>query len=265
MSLANSGIMYLMAKSILVANWKNHPSSIDEVRILLSQMAKKGVLYKKLSLFIAPPLPYFESVKTRAKTFSSLASQDIFVAPGASSYTSQVTPDILKSFGVKLSIIGHSERRALGESSVDVSKKVRAAISAGIIALVCVGESSRDKDGLYYETLRDQIKASLADLNDKKDVAKVMVAYEPVWAIGKGAEAIDPTDLSQSVIFIRKVLTDMFGRELAQKVSILYGGSVDASNAPTLVEKTGIKGFLVGRASLKAKDFRPIAEALIAK
>lgn len=254
-----------MAKSILVANWKNHPSSLEEAKSILVQLAKKSLLYKKLSLFIAPPLPYFESVRTRSKTFSGLAAQDIFVPQGSGSYTSQVTPDILKSLGVKLAIIGHSERRALGESSLDVSKKVRAAISAGITPLVCVGESSRDKDGLYYETLREQIKTSLQDLSDKKDISKVMIAYEPVWAIGKGAEAIDPADLSQSVIFIKKVLADIFGREFGDKVNILYGGSVDASNAPSLIEKTGIRGFLVGRASLKAKDFRPIAEALLGK
>jgi len=253
-----------MAKPILVANWKNHPNSLLEARSLLRQLSRDSRFYKKLSLFIAPPLPYFESVSQRIKNFANLASQDISSSVGGT-HTGSVTPDILKSFGVRLSIIGHSERRALGETNELVSEKVKIALRSGIVPLVCIGEVSRDQDGEHFEFLRGQLKLSLASLR-KADASKLVIVYEPVWAIGKHAtDAIEPKDLSQGVIFIRKVLTDMFGRKTAECIPILYGGSVEPADVSMLWHDTGVRGFLVGHASLDAKSFRVIAESLISK
>ncbi|MDO8589765.1 MAG: triose-phosphate isomerase family protein [bacterium] len=254
-----------MAKPILVANWKNHPGSLSEAGVLLKQLSGSARLYQKLSLFIAPPLPYLESVSLRTGNFAHLALQD-FPASSDGTHTGMVTPDILKSFGVKLAIIGHSERRALGETNDSVAQKVKAALRSGILSLVCVGELSRDQDGEHFEFLREQIKLSLAGLNRKTDISKLALAYEPVWAIGKRADdAITPADLSQSVIFIKKVLVDMFGRTIAERIPILYGGAVEPVDATALFGGTGIKGFLVGHASLNAKSFKTIAESLIRK
>lgn len=254
-----------MAKLILVANWKNHPNSLSEVKILLGQLSRDSKLYKKLSLFVAPPLPYFESVSLCIRNFANLASQDIS-SELSGTHTGNITPDILKSFGVRLSIIGHSERRALGETNELVTQKIKVALRSGIMPLVCVGEIVRDQDGEHFEFLRQEIKLSLAGLNRKADITKLAIAYEPVWAIGKNAsEAINPTDLSESIIFIKKVLTDMFGRTTAEHVPILYGGSVEPDNAGMLIKETGVKGFLVGHASLNAKNFKTIAQSLISK
>jgi len=254
-----------MAKPILVANWKNHPGSLDEAKMLLGQLSRDSKFYKKLTLFIAPPFTYFESVSQRLGNFGQLASQNISSLP-LGNYTGQVTPDILKSFGVRLAIIGHSERRSFGETSEHVARKVKAALHAGITPLVCVGEISRDQDGEYFELLREQIKLSLADVNRKTGASKLVLAYEPVWAIGKSArDAMVSADLSQSIIFIRKVLTDMFGRSIAERIPILYGGSVEPSNALALFRETGIRGLLVGHASLNAKSFGVIAKSLISK
>lgn len=254
-----------MAKPILIANWKNNPNSLLEVKTLLTQLARGGRVYKKLSLFIAPPLPYLESVSLKSKSFASLASQDISsVLQGT--HTGVVTVDMLKSLGVRLTILGHSEQRAMGETSEMVTKKIRTALHAGIVPLVCVGEPTRDDDGLHFEFLREQIKSSLAGLNKKVDVSKLLIAYEPVWAIGKRAEdAISPSDLTETIIFIRKVLTDIFDRKTAESITILYGGSVEPGNAQNLFKSTGIKGFLVGHASLGAKELLDIAKSLIAK
>jgi triosephosphate isomerase len=255
-----------MSKPILVANWKNHPSSLNEAKALLTQISRQSQLYKKLFFFIAPPLSYFESVSARPKSFIRLAVQNIFSTLRSGSYTGEVTPDILKSFGVKLAIIGHSERRAMGETSEDVSRKVKMAIRSGIIPLVCVGEVTRDQDGEYFEFLREELELSLASLNRKSDISNLVIAYEPVWAIGKNAtDAMETTDLSESVIFIKKILTNMFGRAMAERVPILYGGSVEPSNADLLIRGTGIKGFLVGHASLDAKSLGFIAKSLISK
>lgn len=253
-----------MSRPILVANWKNYPASSEEASFILKGLAKKSSVYKKLTTFIAPPTTYFESVSKRVKSFASLASQDIPEDINGT-HTSVVSPDILKSFGVKLSIIGHSERRALGETDKKVSEKIKVALKSGIIPLVCVGEMVRDHEGNYFEFISEQIRRSLASVSRAVDAEKIVIAYEPIWAIGKKATGVvEPADLAQMVIFIKKVLTEMFDRKTAEKVSILYGGSVDAFNAATLAT-TSIKGFLVGRASLEAKTFAVIAEALIKK
>jgi triosephosphate isomerase len=146
-----------------------------------------------------------------------------------------------------------------------VSKKVSVALHSGIIPLVCIGEEIRDSEGNYFEFISQQLKSSLESITQTKDAAKIVIAYEPVWAIGKKATGVvEPADLAQMVIFIKKVLTEMFDRKTAEKIPLLYGGSVDAFNASLLVA-TGIKGFLVGRASLDAKAFASIAEALVKK
>lgn len=250
---------------MLVANWKNHPGSLSEAKALIRQLAKDSRLYQKFSLFIAAPLPYFELISLYGRSFAHLASQDM--APLArGTYTGMITPDILKSFGVRLTILGHSERRALGETSKEVSEKVKIALRSGITPLVCVGEKTRDADGEHFEFLREQLKLSLSGLERRIDIAKLAIAYEPLWAIGKRAQdAIEPSDLSQSALFIRKVLTDMFGRALAERVPILYGGAVESVNAGTLLRGAKIRGFLVGHASLNAKSFKAVAESLISK
>lgn len=250
-----------MNKPILVGNWKNHPDSLVRANAILAGLSKKPSVYKKLSTFIAPPLPYFESTSKRIKGFAQLASQDIFFA-AEGTYTGAVTPGILKAFGVKLSIVGHSERRALGETNEVASDKIKCALRSGITPLLCVGERERDPEGEHFEFIREQLRLSLEGVRRKDDAGKLIIAYEPVWAIGKRAkEAIQPTDLAQMVIFIKKVLTDIFGRESAEEIPILYGGAVEPDNARALLE-TGVSGFLVGHASLDPKSFAEIAHAL---
>lgn len=254
-----------MSKMILVANWKNHPSSFFEADFLLRQMSKNRLKYKKVSLFIAPPLPYFETVKRRSSGYAQLASQNLFSVPKGT-YTGVVTLDILKSFGIKLAILGHSESRALGETNELISQKIKMALNSDITPLLCVGELSRDNDGEHFEFLREEIKLSLMGLNKRSDISKLAIAYEPVWAIGKSAkDAISSLDLSQTIIFIKKVLTDIFGRTKADKVPILYGGSVESSNVKKLMTGTGIKGLLVGHASINATSFLNIIEELTTK
>jgi triosephosphate isomerase (TIM) len=248
-----------MAKPILIANWKNHPQSLEEAKELLKKLGRKGGEYKKLTTFIASPYTYFESVANVASRFFHLASQDMPLVQKTA--TGEVSSEILKNFGVKLAVIGHSERRAMGETSEGVSKKVKLALRLGIIPLVCIGETDHDSAGEHLEFIRKQIRESLSSVT-RKDINKIIIAYEPVWAIGKKAkDAMQAGDLSQMVIFIRKVLSDMFGRDSAMKTKIIYGGSVESGNAEMLM-KTGVNGFLIGHASLKADEFLSIARAL---
>lgn len=253
-----------MAKPILVANWKNHPGSLTEAKALLKRLSRDSGFYKSLALFVAPPTPYFELVSLRAKNFARLASQDI-AAFSQGTYTGLLTPDILKSFGVRLAIIGHSERRAQGETSGEVSEKIKVALRSGIVPLVCIGEIERDVDGEHFDFLREELKSSLSGINAKA-ARGLIIAYEPAWVIGKAAkDALPPAELAQSVIFLKKQLSDLYGRKVAENIPILYGGSVEPENAHTLMRKTYIKGFLVSHASLKAESFKAIAESLISK
>ena len=250
-----------MKKQILVANWKNHPDSLVQANKIINGLRKKSAEFKKISTFIAPPLTYFESVSNKTSSFSNLASQDIFVGKGTT--TGSVGVDILKSFGVRLSIIGHSERRALGETDEMVAEKIKTALKENIIPLLCIGEKERDAEGNYLEFIRHELRASLSGVKKKEVVNKLVVAYEPIWAIGSKAKgAVLPEDLTQMVLYIKKILTDIYDRKTADTIPILYGGSTDAKNASTLAQ-TGVNGFLVGRASLDPKSFAEIASALI--
>ncbi len=253
-----------MAKPILVANWKNYPASLPEAKEILAGLVKKKLIYKKLSLFLAPPLPYLPLVSERAKSFAGVAAQDLFPQEKVT-VTGSVTPEILKSFGVRLVIVGHSERRALGETALEVAAKAKAAIKLGLTPLICFGEKERDEGGEHFQFLQEEIK-TLLSLIGKKDLDKVLLAYEPLWAIGKKSVGpIDPIELAQTIIFIKKVLSDLFGRDAAEKLPILYGGSVDHVNAGILVRNTGVRGFLVGRASLNPKSFEGIALSMLGK
>ncbi len=252
-----------MAKPILVANWKNNPKSHREAVDLLAALSRKSLLLKKVSLFVAPPYIYFDTALKKMGKYASLASQDLFFSNDGP-HTGSVTPDLLKSFGVKMAIIGHSERRELGETNEVVATKIKTAFISGIVPLLCVGENERDEEGKHLQFIQDQLKFSLEGIRRKEDAEKLVIAYEPVWAIGtRATEAMNPTDLAEMVIFIKKTLTDIFGREAADVIPVLYGGSVDSTNAEPLYKETGIRGFLIGRASLNPKEFCEIAEGLV--
>ncbi len=174
-------------------------------------------------------------------------------------HTGEVSAFMLKVAGVSHAIVGHSERRASGESNEMIAHAVQRAQEAGLTVVLCVGEVERDHAGAYLEVVTTQLISALRAVA-KVSILKLVVAYEPVWAIGKSSnEAMQPADLQEMVIFIRKTLADILGRALALRVPILYGGSCDASNAKELLVEGGVAGFLVGRASA---DFDSFVEIL---
>lgn len=251
-------------KSILIANWKNFPGSLEEARVLVREISRKKNLFKKISLFVAPPLPYLALLSEKSGSYSTLGSQDFFPYTKGK-FTGAVTGEILKSFGVKFSILGHSEMRALGETAETVSLKAKMALKSGLCPVICFGEKELDSDGGHFAQIERELKGSIKDIS-KKDTNKIILAYEPVWAIGKTAkDSIDPKDLSETVVFIKKILTDIYGRKKADEIRIIYGGSVEPENAGILLKNTGVKGFLVGHASLKPSSLEKITLSLIAK
>jgi triosephosphate isomerase len=175
-------------------------------------------------------------------------------------FTGEVSIPMLKSLDVSHVIIGHSERRKAGETDNEVNAKMMSVIKAGLTAIVCIGETKRDHGAQYLGYIEAQIRTACAGLSRAK-LGYLVIAYEPVWAIGTGNTAT-PGDVHEMKLFIEKTLTDLYGRNYAQKVRVLYGGSVNPKNAGELMRDGMVDGFLVGGASLSAKDFSDIISAV---
>ena len=186
-----------------------------------------------------------------------LGSQNLSSTDNGTS-TGEVSALQLKNLKVSYSIVGHSERRALGETDEMVAKKIKLALKYGITPILCIGEKERDRHGTYLHLLEEQIRKSISGIG-RGSISKIVIAYEPVWAIGKSTtDAMNSHNLHEMTIFIRKVLSSVCGRDLAHKVQIIYGGSVEKGNAIDLIKNGNVTGFLVGHASLDAKHFGEI-------
>lgn len=243
-----------MARALVVGNWKSYVTSRTDARVLFSALQKKVPQQTKCEVVVCPPTPFIAPLSDAYRGVRiAFGAQDAHFETGAA--TGTVAALALKSLGVKYVILGHAERRAMGETDDIVSKKVGAALDAKLIPIVCVGERSRDRDGHYLKELEASIAASLKTVQPH-DLKRLVIAYEPVWAIGAPL-APNARTVRESVIFIRKVLADLLGREGALKTRIIYGGAVDGENARELTE-SGASGFLVGRASIDPQAFGAI-------
>jgi len=220
---------------------------------LAEKVKKASAELQKTDTVICPPFIFLDEAG-KATSKCALGAQNAFYeAEGA--FTGEVSPHMLVNSGVKYVILGHSERRALGESNELIAKKIAMSLKVGLTVILCVGEKERDDEGQYLHILEEQIKNSLKGIS-KKQIGVVVIAYEPVWAIGaKATGVITPEALLETVIFIRKVLSDIYDKKIALSVSILYGGSVDEKNSGDFLKVQGIGGLLVGRASLDAEKF----------
>ena len=252
-----------MSKKIVIANWKMNPATAVEAKKIYSGIKKGAVKVRGVDTVVCPPFVFLpELAKLGVTKKVALGVQDTFYEE-TGAQTGQVSPSMVKGYKAKYTILGHSERRALGESSELVGRKVRHAIGEGLTVVMCVGETERNEEGDYYRFIREEIETALSGVK-RADLAKLVVAYEPIWAIGKRAEeALDATALYEMVLFIRKVLTELYGRAPAGRVPVLYGGSVKAVNAREFVEKGGVDGLLVGGASLKADEFLNIIKETV--
>ena len=151
------------------------------------------------------------------------------------------------------------EKRAKGDSDETVAKKTAAALDSGLVPIVCVGEPERDPEGKFFEYLKKNITDSLARAS-ASDAKKIVIAYDPLWAIGN-AEAPQPSVIREAVVYVRKTIADMWGRDAAHKVKIIYGGSVDGTNADIIAEGAMVDGVLPGRASVDPAEFSKIIKA----
>ena len=203
---------------------------------------------------MCPPFVYLPIIAPMTSPTVLLGAQNAFEVP-AGAHTGEVSFSQLPQFNVDFVIVGHSERRAMGESDEIINKKVLAVTNEGMTAILCVGEKIRDKQGDYFAVVREQIVSDLKNFS-KKSLSSLVVAYEPVWAVGSNA-AMSPRDIHEMFIFIKKVLRDLYGT-LGDSVRIIYGGSVFPDNAGEIIRDGFVQGLLVGRDSLNAKNFSEI-------
>lgn len=247
--------------ALVVANWKLNPTTLAEAKNLYSEIRRKLKNYIATTVVVSPPFLYIpELSKTLKKEGVKLGAQDVYyeeIGP----FTGEISASQLADFGVSYVIIGHSERRALGEMDEQVNRKIQTVLKRRLTPIVCIGEKGRDEQGGFFNHIEAQIK-SLAKGLLAKDITKVVIAYEPIWAIGTGKTAT-VEDVKEMQLFIVSTLTKLYDRKTAEKLNILYGGSVKASIAKDLYEQGGMQGFLVGGASLNAEEFVNIVKSTI--
>lgn len=246
---------------LIVGNWKCNPVKADDAQKLAADTAK---LFKKAEapyVAIAPTDLHVALVaKKITKSPIMLAAQN--VSPyTVGAHTGEQAVSQLKDSEIKMVIIGHSERRAAGETDEQVLSKTQAVLAAKLTPIICIGEHKRDANGNFFREIEQQIKSFARELTPAQ-LKKVIIAYEPIWAIGTG-ETATAEDVKEMQLFIEKILTKLHDRKTAQAVRLLYGGSVKPHNAAELHKVGGMGGFLVGGASLKAADFIAISKAVI--
>ena len=246
-------------KAIVVANWKMNPASFKEAKKLFEAVKKAAEGAKKSSVVLAPPALYLRGLASeyRGKKISFAVQHAHFEAGGA--HTGETSLAQAKDARASYVLIGHAERREMGETDDDTQKKVAAALAAKIVPILCVGEKERKRDGEHYDTVREQLRVGLAGVAPQK-VNRVIITYEPLWTIG-AKTAMNPRQMHEMAIFIRKTIVALHG-DVGHSTKILYGGSIDASNAGAMLREASVRGFLVGRASQNAVEFAALLKAL---
>lgn len=250
-----------MADRIKIAagNWKMNKTPSESVEFI-KELSKK-VKDAKSEVIVGVPGICLQAVSEAVKgTNIKTAAQNMhWEDKGA--YTGEISGPMLNDINIRYAIIGHSERRQyFGETDASVNLRTRAALKYGITPIVCVGESLLQREqGVTSEIVRYQVKIALKDIS-KDDAEKIIIAYEPIWAIGTGKTATS-AQAQEVCALIRQLLREIYNCDIAEKVRILYGGSVTATNAAELFSQTDIDGGLVGGASLKVDDFAVISKA----
>ena len=245
---------------LIVANWKAYVDSAARAKALVAN-AKRLAARSRHTFVLTPSSPHLGLFPKAGKRNLQFAAQDVSERSGGAA-TGEVPASLLRELGVGYVILGHSERRALGETDAVIAQKAKQAFAAGLIPILCIGERVRDADARYLRELRDEL-AIVLDALSPKERAKIIVAYEPIWAIGKSArDAIMPADLKEMVLYIRKMLAQHMPARTATKLRVIYGGSVEPVNIRELSKEGGVDGFLIGHASVDAKSFGALVKEL---
>ena len=248
-----------MRKPIIAGNWKMHKTVVESVDLVNGLKASLGnVSPQDIGVVVAPVYtslyPVYEVIRDH---WIKLSAQNLFWEEKGA-YTGEISPAMLKDCGCSYCIIGHSERRQyFGETDESVNKKIRAALHFGLLPIVCVGESLAQREkGTTFQVIEKQIRGGFTDISPLQ-MQKVILAYEPIWAIGTGRTAT-PEQANEVHAFIRNLISQIFEPQISDELCIQYGGSVKPDNTESLMKQPDIDGALVGGASLKADSFASI-------
>lgn len=246
-------------KNLIAANWKMHKSISEAVSFVESLQKEVNSLVDR-EVLIAPPFTALSSVrKVMTRKGFKLGAQNCHWADKGA-YTGEISCDMLRDAGCDFVIVGHSERRhVFGESDEEIEKKVSAAFKYGLLPVLCVGEVLEEReDGKTFQVVEEQLQKAIGGLGGEQ-ARQLVIAYEPVWAIGTGKTAT-PGQAQEVHAFIREKVAGFFDKDVANVVRILYGGSVKPDNVDTLMTEPDIDGLLVGGASLEVSSFKCIVQ-----
>ena len=249
-------------KPFIAGNWKMY-KTIPEAVELAKALKEASSEQIEAELVVIPPMTALSEVKKATEGSQvKLGAQNIFWEDEGA-FTGEISAPMLKAAGCEYAVIGHSERRQyFGETDETVNRKIKAALAHDLIPIMCIGESLDEREkGKTIEKVEDQINAGLEELG-KDEISRLIIAYEPIWAIGTGLTAT-PSQAEEVHIFIREKLAEKYGNETASCAIILYGGSVKPANTYELIKEKNINGALVGGASLEADSFIHIATEAI--
>jgi triosephosphate isomerase (TIM) len=248
-----------MRRPLIAGNWKMNMDRAGGIA-LAEGIAERAGEVLTVDLLVCPPSVYIAAVADAIKGKGVEVGGQNMYHEGSGAFTGEISPAMLLDVGARYVILGHSERRHIfKESDADVNKKTHAALKAGLAPIVCVGELLEEREGgKTAQVIKTQFEGSLAGITEEQ-VKGVVIAYEPVWAIGTGKVAT-PEQAEEVHADLRSLLAKRYNQEIADQVRILYGGSVKASNANELLKQPNIDGALVGGASLKVDEFLGIAK-----
>ena len=252
-------------KKLIAANWKMN-KTIEEGLEFVWELKRLLKNENMADVAICPPFTCLHAMsKALVKSNFALGAQNMHFE-GEGAYTGEISPNMLKDIGCEYVILGHSERREIfGEDDYLVNRKVIAALNHPLNPILCIGENLEQKNqGKTDQVLKSQLNNCLKDINSSQ-ILKINIAYEPVWAISKGNpnhKSAAPEDAEQAHIYIREILSNKYGKAIAQSVRIIYGGSVKPEYAKELLSMPNIDGGLVGKASLNAKSFAEIVKSI---
>ena len=250
-----------MRKKIVAGNWKMHKNS-EQTEDLLNELIAKIPTDTKAQIIVAPTFINLASAVDHLEfTSIDVAAQNVHQAESGA-FTGEISADMLKSVGVDIVILGHSERRAIfNETDALIANKVNTALEHEMTVIFCFGEELKDRQSEnHFNVVENQLRDGLFHI-ESKDWESIVLAYEPVWAIGTG-ETASPDQAQEMHEFIRETVRKAFGSDIAEDVSILYGGSVKPDNAKEIFSKPDVDGGLIGGAALQSDDFVAIVNAI---
>lgn len=247
-------------KPIIIANWKMNPVSLKEAKKLFSSVCKKAK-NSKAEVVFCPPFVYFSIFSVKFPNNVKIGAQNCYFEK-AGAFTGEISVFQLTDLKCKYVIVGHSERRKyFSETDLTVNRKIGSVLDNKMIPILCVGETQEQRDrGSVQDVLNIQLREGLRNILAAKLLKQsFLVAYEPIWAIGTGRPC-DVEEGQKMRLLIKKILAKLYSQNIANHIGVLYGGSVNSSNAAGYVKESGFEGLLVGGASLKALEFSQIVK-----